>query len=86
MTELGGVQIFHAAAHTCPTSVQAMKGARRSVSDTDVLKYQMFANTLREQRGFGTQEFKFPQQTGNPNTATQQGDGGNNPGDGGLYE
>jgi len=36
-----------------------MKFARRSVSDNDIRKYEMFAQTLQQQRGFGT-NFKFP--------------------------
>ena len=33
--------------------LQAMKFARRSVSDNDIRKYEMFAQTLQQQRGFG---------------------------------
>ncbi|VDM39802.1 unnamed protein product [Toxocara canis] len=33
---------------------EAMKFARRSVSDNDIRKYEMFAQTLQQQRGFGT--------------------------------
>ncbi|VAH18916.1 unnamed protein product [Triticum turgidum subsp. durum] len=40
---------------------QSMKYARRSVSDTDIRKYQAFAQTLQQSRGFGT-EFRFPAQ------------------------
>jgi len=36
----------------------AMKYARRSVSDNDIRKYEMFAQTLQQSRGFGS--FKFP--------------------------
>lgn len=36
-----------------------MKFARRSVTDTDIRKYEMFAQTLQQQRGFGN-DFKFP--------------------------
>lgn len=36
-----------------------MKYARRSVSDNDIRKYEMFAQTLQQQRGFGN-DFKFP--------------------------
>ncbi|CAF1267717.1 unnamed protein product [Rotaria sordida] len=39
----------------------AMKFARRSVSDNDIRKYEMFAQTLQQSRGFGTQ-FRFPDQ------------------------
>lgn len=31
-----------------------MKFARRSVSDNDIRKYEMFAQTLQQQRGFGS--------------------------------
>ena len=31
----------------------AMKFARRSVSDNDIRKYEMFAQTLQQSRGFG---------------------------------
>ncbi|XP_044972276.1 cell division control protein 48 homolog D-like [Hordeum vulgare subsp. vulgare] len=40
---------------------ESMKYARRSVSDADVRKYQAFAQTLQQSRGFGT-EFRFPAQ------------------------
>lgn len=36
---------------------EAMRGARRSVSDADIRKYEMFATSLQQARGFG--EFKF---------------------------
>lgn len=32
----------------------AMKYARRSVSDADIRKYELFAQTLQQQRGFGS--------------------------------
>lgn len=38
---------------------EAMKFARRSVSDADIRKYQAFAQTLQQARGFGS-EFRFP--------------------------
>jgi len=38
----------------------AMKFARRSVSDNDIRKYEMFAQTLQQARGFGGTDFKFP--------------------------
>ena len=41
---------------------ESMKYARRSVSDTDIRKYQAFAQTLQQSRGFGT-DFRFPAQT-----------------------
>ncbi|KAM0895804.1 hypothetical protein ACQ4PT_023610 [Festuca glaucescens] len=40
---------------------ESMKYATRSVSDGDIRKYQAFAQTLQQSRGFGT-EFRFPTQ------------------------
>lgn len=40
---------------------EAMKFARRSVSDNDIYKYEMFASNLQQARGFGS-DFKFPDQ------------------------
>lgn len=40
---------------------EAMKFARRSVSDNDIRKYEMFAQTLHQSRGFAN-NFKFPDQ------------------------
>jgi transitional endoplasmic reticulum ATPase len=59
---------------------QAMKFARRSVTDADIRKYEMFAQTLQQSRGFGN-NFKFPGQ----NSAQQQSnnEGGNDDDD--LY-
>ncbi|KAI9313985.1 putative CDC48-microsomal protein of CDC48/PAS1/SEC18 family of ATPase [Dichotomocladium elegans] len=37
---------------------EAMKFARRSVSDADIRRYDMFSQNMQQQRGFGT--FKFP--------------------------
>lgn len=37
---------------------EAMKGARRSVTDRDIQKYEMFAQTLQQSRGFGNNEFQ----------------------------
>lgn len=37
---------------------QAMKFARRSVSDNDIRKYEMFSQTLQHTRGFG-QNFRY---------------------------
>merc|ERR1719159_1292697 len=39
---------------------ESMKFARRSVSDNDIRKYEMFSQTLQQSRGFGSQ-FKFPE-------------------------
>ncbi|GFU38850.1 transitional endoplasmic reticulum ATPase [Trichonephila clavipes] len=47
---------------------EAMKFARRSVSDNDIRKYEMFAQTLQQSRGFGT-NFRFPSSQ-NPNGGT----------------
>ena len=38
---------------------EAMKFARRSVTDNDIRKYEMFAQTLQQSRGFGN-NVKFP--------------------------
>ncbi|KAL3575372.1 hypothetical protein D5086_023473 [Populus alba] len=43
---------------------ESMKFARRSVSDADIRKYQLFAQTLQQSRGFGT-EFRFPDRSEN---------------------
>jgi transitional endoplasmic reticulum ATPase len=42
---------------------EAMKYARRSVSDADIRKYQAFSQTLQQSRGFGS-EFRFPDRPG----------------------
>lgn len=39
---------------------EAMKFARRSVSDADIRRYEMFAQTLQQSRSFGS-SFKFPE-------------------------
>lgn len=39
---------------------EAMRYARRSVSDADIRRYEMFAQTLQQSRGLGT-NFRFPQ-------------------------
>ncbi|CAK8675717.1 transitional endoplasmic reticulum ATPase [Clavelina lepadiformis] len=41
---------------------EAMRFARRSVTDKDIRKYEMFAQTLQQARGFGN--FSFGRQTG----------------------
>ncbi|KAJ7552714.1 hypothetical protein O6H91_06G080900 [Diphasiastrum complanatum] len=51
---------------------EAMKFARRSVSDADIRKYQAFAQTLQQSRGFGS-EFRFPDR---PATASVAGESG----------
>lgn len=47
---------------------ESMKFARRSVSDADIRKYQAFAQTLQQSRGFGS-EFRFPDRPAVPATA-----------------
>lgn len=42
---------------------EAMQFARRSVSDNDIRKYEMFSQTLQQSRGFGN-AFKFPDSEG----------------------
>ena len=39
---------------------EAMRFARRSVSDQDIRKYEMFSQTLQQSRGFGS-NFRFPE-------------------------
>jgi transitional endoplasmic reticulum ATPase len=41
---------------------EAMRYARRSVSDKDIQRYEMFAQTLHQSRGLGVNNFKFPDQ------------------------
>merc|ERR1719357_2315662 len=54
---------------------EAMRFARRSVSDNDIRKYEMFAQTLQQSRGFGS--FRFPSSTGAGGTGHgTQGSGG----------
>jgi len=60
---------------------EAMKFARRSVSDNDIRKYEMFAQTLQQSRGFGT-NFRFPQSNPNSGPGTG-GSGGHSGGSGG---
>jgi len=38
---------------------EAMKHARKSVTDADIRKYQTFSQTLHQARGFGG-DFQFP--------------------------
>merc|ERR1711974_539168 len=42
---------------------EAMKFARRSVTDNDIKKYEMFSQTLQQSRGFGN-NFRFPDGSG----------------------
>ncbi|VDM21556.1 unnamed protein product [Hydatigera taeniaeformis] len=43
---------------------EAMRFARRSVTDNDIRKYEMFAQTLQQSRGMGG-SFRFPSEQGN---------------------
>ena len=67
---------------------EAMKFARKSVSEADVRKYEMFAQTLQQSRGFGT-NFRFPsgQATGGSESTTAAATGNSNTeeGDDDLY-
>lgn len=47
---------------------EAMKYARRSVSDGDIRRYEMFAQNLQQSRSFGS-TFKFPESSGAPAAA-----------------
>lgn len=51
---------------------EAMKFARRSVSDADIRKYSAFAQTLQQSRGFGS-EFRFPDQVATQAATTPAG-------------
>ncbi|CAB0011225.1 unnamed protein product [Nesidiocoris tenuis] len=65
---------------------EAMRSARRSVTDNDIRKYEMFAQTLQQSRGLGG-NFSFP----NSSTGAQSGGGSrggaqfNDDGDDDLY-
>ncbi|KAL9937119.1 hypothetical protein V8E36_004354 [Tilletia maclaganii] len=54
---------------------EAMRFARRSVSDQDIRRYEMFAQTLQQSRGFGN-NFKFPTGAGADGAAPGAGGGG----------
>ncbi|KAK4534844.1 hypothetical protein CDCA_CDCA03G0869 [Cyanidium caldarium] len=63
---------------------EAMKYARRSVSDADIRKYEMFAQQMQQSRGFG--EFKFADSAGSgPSGGTPAGGDHAAPGDDDLY-
>merc|ERR1712008_314329 len=61
---------------------EAMKFARRSVSDQDIRKYEMFSQTLQQSRGFG-QNFRFPE--GGIDGGISGGTGGRSGGGGGQH-
>ncbi|KAK0402851.1 hypothetical protein QR680_016574 [Steinernema hermaphroditum] len=55
---------------------EAMKHARRSVSDADIVRYESFSKTLQQQRGLAQSKFKFPNQaapSGAPGGTPAQG-------------
>ncbi|KTG37378.1 hypothetical protein cypCar_00010247 [Cyprinus carpio] len=57
---------------------EAMRFARRSVSDNDIRKYEMFAQTLQQSRGFGSFRFPSSNQGGSgPSQGSSGGSGGN---------
>eukprot|EP00096_Caligus_rogercresseyi_P000006 TRINITY_DN1001_c0_g1_i1.p1 TRINITY_DN1001_c0_g1~~TRINITY_DN1001_c0_g1_i1.p1 ORF type:complete len:801 (-),score=294.89 TRINITY_DN1001_c0_g1_i1:216-2618(-) len=56
---------------------EAMKFARRSVTDKEISKYEMFSQTLQQSRGLGGSNFRFPNEAGGSNPSGQmtfQGD------------
>lgn len=55
---------------------EAMKYARRSVSDADIRRYEMFAQNLQQSRSFGN-NFKFPDGPGDASGVGTVGTGGN---------
>eukprot|EP00112_Aurelia_sp_Birch-Aquarium-sp1_P000189 Seg1015.1 transcript_id=Seg1015.1/GoldUCD/mRNA.D3Y31 product="Transitional endoplasmic reticulum ATPase" protein_id=Seg1015.1/GoldUCD/D3Y31 len=66
---------------------EAMRFARRSVSDNDIRKYEMFAQTLQQSRGLGG-GFRFPGQQQGGGGGQSQGPAGSQGGGadgGGLY-
>lgn len=66
---------------------EAMRYARRSVTDNDIRKYEMFAQTLQQSRGFGT-NFRFPASSNIPSAPGGGGTETNNfpdDGDDDLY-
>lgn len=52
---------------------ESMKFARRSVSDADIRKYQLFAQTLQQSRGIGS-DFRFPDRKENATATTGASD------------
>jgi len=64
---------------------EAMRHARRSVSDNDIRKYEMFSQTLQMSRGFGNVEFKFPDGSSVPPVGGQSATFGAQDNDDDLY-
>ncbi|KAF8957113.1 putative cell division cycle protein 48 [Flammula alnicola] len=54
---------------------EAMKYARRSVSDQDIRRYEMFSQNLQQSRGFGN-NFKFPEGEGQATEAAATSNAG----------
>ena len=63
---------------------EAMRFARRSVSDADIRKYELFASNLQQTRGFGS-AFKFPETEGTDATAGTAGGSGSAPAGGAAF-
>eukprot|EP01060_Flectonema_neradi_P039295 TRINITY_DN85_c0_g1_i2.p1 TRINITY_DN85_c0_g1~~TRINITY_DN85_c0_g1_i2.p1 ORF type:complete len:809 (+),score=231.88 TRINITY_DN85_c0_g1_i2:47-2428(+) len=63
---------------------EAMKGARRSVSDNDIRRYEMFATSLQQARGFN--DFKFDDAPAGAAPAEAGGAPADDDDDGGLYD
>ncbi|XP_014239202.1 transitional endoplasmic reticulum ATPase TER94-like [Cimex lectularius] len=68
---------------------ESMRFARRSVTDNDIRKYEMFAQTLQQSRGFGN-NFRFPTATSGTSATAPSGTSGAGPefqddGDDDLY-
>ncbi|XP_063060526.1 transitional endoplasmic reticulum ATPase isoform X2 [Engraulis encrasicolus] len=63
---------------------EAMRFARRSVSDNDIRKYEMFAQTLQQSRGFGN--FRFPSGSKKAGGQGPSGDHYRDDGDDDLYQ
>ena len=64
---------------------EAMKFARRSVSDQDIKKYEMFSQTLQQQRGFGN-NFRFPDGSSGGSGSGAGGSGAGGSGGAGNFE
>merc|ERR1719270_3293275 len=62
---------------------ESMKFARRSVTDQDIKKYEMFSQTLQQSRGFGA-NFRFP--GGGEGGQSGGGQGGAGSGGGATFE
>lgn len=52
---------------------EAMRFARRSVSDNDIRKYEMFAQTLQQSRGFGSFRYLWGVRSGQCGSAKPLG-------------